>query len=364
MTLFEALVALNMVSEIGGVRLEKLLNFFKKPEDIFKADPDILVSASGITLNSAVRIRSFKINDLDKEISLARGKGLKILTHYGPGYPQSLNNIASPPIVLYVKGDIIEEDKLGIAIVGSRRASLYGLTSAFSFAQRLSLYGITIVSGMARGVDTYAHRGALKNNGRSIAVMGSGFNNIYPPENLDLAEEISANGAVVSEFSLNTLPKRENFPRRNRIISGLSLGTLVTEAARNSGALITAGFALEQGKEVFALPGKIDSENSFGTNELIKDGAKLVSCTEEIIEELKVPLLNNKRCLGTEDDSVKEVRGHKEKEVLSLLSDMPVNLDEILEKTEIDRSTIFKILLELEINGCIRELPGKQFVKG
>ncbi len=218
-------------------------------------------------------------------MALIKKLNLNVLTRQDDEYPQNLKNILYPPIVLYVKGRLKPQDCNSIAIVGSRLASFYGLSCAEKLAGELANYGLTVVSGMARGIDTASHRGALKQNGRTIAVIGSGFNRIYPPENKGLCEEIAGSGAVISEFPIDTPPEKENFPRRNRIISGLSLGVVVVEAARNSGALITADFALEQGREVFALPGKVDSSTSFGTNELIKQGAKLVSCVDDIIEE-------------------------------------------------------------------------------
>lgn len=286
MNRLEAFIALNLISDIGSVRLAKLLEFFGKPQDIFKASHDKLVKIEGIGEKIAGQIRSFKKEAMDRELALIKKQGIDILTLEGPGYPQNLKNIPGKPIVLYVKGELKQEDNFSIAVVGSRRASFYGLSCAQKFAADLSAEGLTIVSGMARGIDTYAHRGALAKKGRTIAVIGSGFNHIYPPENNELAEEIFKNGAVVSEFPMDMRPLAQNFPRRNRIISGLSLGVLVVEAAQNSGALITADFALEQGRDVFALPGKIDSRTSWGANELIKDGAKLVSTAGDIMEEL------------------------------------------------------------------------------
>ncbi|UCB57420.1 MAG: DNA-processing protein DprA [Candidatus Omnitrophota bacterium] len=212
---------------------------------------------------------------------------IKTLSLNDKEYPANLRYIYSPPLALYVKGNILAEDSIALAIVGSRKASYYGLKNAESLGFKLASQGITIISGLARGIDTAAHRGALAAGGRTIAVLGSGLNIIYPRQNKGLAEEISKNGAVISEYAQDTPPLRQNFPRRNRIISGLSLGVVVVEAAKRSGALITADFALEQGREVFALPGKIDSFTSAGTHELIKDGAKLVESTEDIIEELE-----------------------------------------------------------------------------
>lgn len=249
MTRLEALVGLNMVSDIGSIRLKKLLEFFEQPENILKSPQEKLRQVSGIGEKIASGICSLKKEDLDKELALAREYGLKIITQEDKDYPENLKNIYDPPIVLYVKGDLKEQDKISIAIVGSRRASFYGLSLAQEFAGDLSDRGFVIVSGMARGIDTYAHKGALSKRGRTIAVMGSGFKHIYPPENKELVEEIVKEGAVISEFSINTEPLKQNFPRRNRVISGLSLGVLVAEAARNSGALITVDFALEQGRE-------------------------------------------------------------------------------------------------------------------
>ncbi len=229
---------------------------------------------------------------------LSKENKTRTLSFSDKGYPTNLKYIYDPPPTLYVKGNILPEDNIAIAIIGSRRATYYGLKNAENLSFELAAGGITIISGLARGVDSAAHRGALKAGGRTIAVLGSGLNIIYPPENEKLAREILQCGAVISEFPQGTAPLRQNFPRRNRIISGLSLGVVVVEAAKRSGALITANLALEQGREVFALPGKIDSFTSRGTHDLIKQGAKLVESAEDIIEELE-PLkscqINQKR---------------------------------------------------------------------
>jgi len=216
-------------------------------------------------------------------------------------YPTNLRYVYQPPATIYLEGNIIAQDQIAIAIVGSRRATDYGLRNAERLGFELAAKGITIISGLARGVDSAAHRGALRAKGRTIAVLGSGLNKIYPPENKKLAQEVAQNGALISEFTPDTPPHRLNFPRRNRIISGLSLGVVVVEAAKRSGALITANFALEQGREVFALPGKVDSFTSGGVHDLIKEGAKLIESTEDIIEELE-PLKSqqakqHERCL-------------------------------------------------------------------
>lgn len=360
MTRLEALVALNMAGSIGSVRLKKLLEYFVSPQDIFNAPVEKLVSVSGIGENLAARIHSFRKEALEKELKLARKLALKIITAEDEDYPVNLKNIPGLPIVLYVKGEIKPLDNHAVAVVGSRNASLYGLAAAAKFSTELAESGFTIVSGLARGVDTSAHRAALKAGGRTLAIMGSGFNNIYPAENKEFCEEIARSGAVISEFPLDEKPLKENFPRRNRVISGLSLGVLVAEAARNSGALITADFALEQGREVFALPGKIDSENSSGTNELIKQGAKLVTQASDILEEL-VPGAPLRRENKT---SVKcDLNNEKENRLYGLMTPKALTLDELIEKSSMGISEVSGILLSLQLKKLIKQLPGKQFAR-
>ncbi len=365
MTRLKALIGLNMFCDIGSTRLNQLLKFFGKPENILKAPCEKLMAVSGIGKEIARKVTSLKEEDIDEDMDLARKYNLKIITIDDADYPENLRNIPDPPIVLYVRGTLKSEDKFSIAIVGSRRASFYGLSCAEKFAADLSERNFTIVSGLARGIDTSAHRGALKHGRRTIAVIGSGFNHLYPSENQELAEEISRCGAIISEFCINAKPLPQNFPRRNRVISGLSLGVLVVEAARNSGALITADCALEQGREVFALPGKIDAQNSFGTNGLIKQGAKLVSCADDIIEEFNLPItikLNKEETKETSFGSRVCLSGN-ESLLYNLISDQPVLLDEIAERTDIGIPEISGILLKLQIRKLIRQLPGKQFIR-
>lgn len=363
MTQLEALISLNMCN-IGTIKLNKLLKFFSKPEDILCASAEKLIAVSGIAGDIAKKIRSFKKEDLDKELAFTKKLGLKIITQEDLDYPENLKNIFDPPIVLYVKGELKKQDKHAIAIVGSRRASFYGLSAASNFGYQLAQNKLVVISGMARGIDTYAHRGSLKAQGRTIAVMGSGFNYVYPHENKDLLEKIIDNdGAVISEFPINTKPLRQNFPRRNRIISGLSLGVLVVEAARNSGALITADFALEQGREVFALPGEVGSSTSFGTNNLIQQGAKLVSNIEDILNELNI--ICEKNTSVNFSLMPRKNMDLQEEEVLlyQMLTEEPAYLDELLEKTNLDISRISDILVKLQLKKLIRQFPGKQFAR-
>ncbi len=365
MTRLKALIGLNMFCDIGSARLKKLLNYFAKPENILKAPCEELMGVSGIGKEIARKVTSLKEKEIDEELDLAEKYNLKIITVDDKDYPENLKHIPDPPIVLYVKGELKEEDRLSIAIVGSRRASFYGLSCAEKFASDLSERGFTIVSGLARGIDASAHKGALKQGRRTIAVIGSGFCHLYPPENKELAEEISRYGAVISEFPVNAKPLAQNFPRRNRVISGLSLGVLVVEAARNSGALITADCALEQGRDVFALPGKIDSGTSFGTNGLIKQGAKLVSCADDIIEEFNIPIAtksNKRKVKDTGLESGVCLSGN-ESLLYNLISDEPVLLDEIAESAGIGIPEISGILLKLQMRKLIRQLPGKQFIR-
>jgi len=391
MTRLKALVGLNMFCDIGSARLKKLLEFFGTPENIFKSSVAKITQVFGIGEKIAAKIVSLKEEDIDKELDLAKKYNLKVITIDDSGYPEVLKHIFDSPLVLYVKGFFEEEDKAAVAIVGSRRASFYGLSCAEKFGFDLAKQNFTVVSGLARGIDSSAHRGALKAGGRTIAVIGSGFKHLYPDENRELAEEISHCGAVISEFPMEANPLPQNFPRRNRVISGLSLGVLVVEAARNSGALITADCALEQGREVFALPGKIDSPNSFGTNELIKQGAKLVSNVDEILEEFylfsfkdnslnadlrksnadirRIHKQDNPRlsACNLRESTLKNnsmpILSREEVALYNLISKEPMLLDEIVEKSGFDISQISGTLLKLQIRRLIRQLPGKQFIR-
>jgi DNA processing protein len=360
MTSLEALVALNMTQEIASTRLANLIEHFGSPENILKASRERLLKVPGLGEKIAAAIASLKADDLSRELESAKELGLNILTPESAGYPDNLKDIPARPIVLYVKGQIKAQDNLAVGIVGSRRASFYGLTQSEKFSAGLTEKGFTVVSGMARGIDTAAHRAALKAGGRTIAVIGSGFNHLYPEENKGLAEEISQSGAVVSEFPLDAKPLPLNFPRRNRLISGLSLGVLVVEAARNSGALITADFALEQNREVFAIPGRIDSMSSFGTNNLIKQGAKLVTCVEEIAEEFSFP---EQALKGRKADAGEVPEQACEEKVYQLIGPDAVQLDELVEMTGFDIPDISDMLFKLLAKKKIRQLPGKYFTR-
>jgi DNA processing protein len=364
MTELEALVGLNLVMDIGSIRLKKLLEFFGTPQNILTASREKLIAVGGIGEIIASRIVSLDKKDIDREFDLSCKDNLKILSVTSPDYPSNLKFIHDPPIVLYVKGEILPRDNLAIAIVGSRRPSLYGLSCAEKFSTDLTSYGFSVISGMARGIDTAAHLGALKAKGRTIAVIGSGLRNIYPQENQELAGQIALNGAVISEFPIDAAPLKQNFPRRNRLISGLSLGVLVVEACRNSGALITADFALEQAREVFAIPGKVDCVSSYGPNSLIQQGAKLVSGIEDILEELPFCLAgNNQKPLEQGKDYQQPQQGLSctEELLYNIISTRAFSIDEFIQKTNKTPSEIFQALLSLQLKKKIRQIPGMLF---
>ena len=289
------------------------------------------------------------------------------------GYPGILKKIHRPPKALYVNGSFKDEDANAIGIVGSRRATRYGIEMAEKIAFDVASRGVTVVSGMARGIDSAAHRGAIRARGRTIAVMGSGHGHIYPPENEELYGQIAKAGAVITEFENDMKPLAQNFPIRNRIISGLSLGLVVVEAARNSGALITASLALEQGREVFAVPGKISSVTSGGTHDLIKDGAKLIQSVDDIFEELQLKEIEpasgeekeildekiTKRTKAYVYNSLNE----DERKVYKVLDDEPLYIDDLVKESKVSLSGVLKIILSLEMKKLIKELPGKQFMR-
>jgi len=360
MTDTERLLILNMVDAIGSVRTQALLKHFGSLEAVFEASEYELGKTEkiGPVLAGALP-QAIKEVNLKKEMKLIGKHGVKVVTFLDKDYPENLKNIYDPPVVLYVKGDLLPEDKLAIAIVGSRLASFYGLKTAEKLGFELASHGVTIVSGLARGIDSSAHKGALRAKKRTIAVLGSGLADIYPEENMNLAERISESGALISEFPMTMMPNKGNFPRRNRIISGLSSGVVCVEAAEKSGALITCDYALEQGRDVFAVPGKVDSMTSKGTNRLIKQGAKLAQGVEDILEEL-----NPDNLLSCQEVSAEgNILDKNESLVYTLLSSDPKHVDDICLESGIGLNRIAGILLSLEIKKFAKQLPGKNFVK-
>lgn len=353
------ILALLEIKDLGSVSIRKIIQTFGSAHKVFYSEPEEIVSLTGIKLDTAKKIKSFsnwqKIDDLTNQ---CEKKQIKILTINDESYPQLLKEIYDPPVVLFCKGILLPQDNFGLAVVGSRQLSDYGKRVTEKFAFELASCGITIVSGLARGIDSVAHISALSAQGRTIAVLGSGILKIYPPENKKLSEQIIQRGAILSEFYPETPPKRENFPKRNRIISGMTIGTLVTEATTNSGALITAKLALEQGREVFAVPGNITSKNSEGTNFLIKNGAKLVQKIEDILEEIQPFIPSLKESYISLESTIKVDLNDEENAIFSLL-DKPLNLEEIVLKTGFGISRILEILLKLEINGLISRFEGK-----
>jgi len=346
-----------MVEDIGSIRTQALLREFGSLEKVFKAGADDIAGVKEIGPIIGAKVpQAIEDIDLKKEMDLIKKYGVKVITFLDKDYPENLKNIYDPPVVLYVKGSILPGDKLAIAIVGSRLASFYGLQTAEKLGFELASHGITIISGLARGIDSSSHKGALKAKKRTIAVLGSGLANIYPEEHRELARKISESGAVISEFPMATIPDKGNFPKRNRIISGLSLGVVCVEAAEKSGALITCDCALEQGREVFAVPGKVDSMTSKGTNRLIKQGAKLAQGVEDILEELNMGNFASCQAEGS-------VLDKDESLVYTLLSSDPKYIDDICQESGIGLNRIAGILLNLEIKKFAKQLPGKNFIK-
>ncbi len=347
----ESLVALNLSQMVGAALHKRLVERFGSAKAALQARESDLREVQGIgEVTAKAIVEAAKPGRAKAELDAASAAGLTILAHGGPGYPAALLPLHDPPLVLYVKGKIVEQDQLAIGIVGSRQCTPYGERQASRFASELAGMGVTIVSGLARGTDTRAHLGALKAaKGRTIAVLGSGLKKIYPAENAPLAEQIAARGAVVSEFPLEAGPEPQNFPRRNRIVSGLSLGLLVIEASEKSGALITADWAMEQGREVFALPGAVDNPLSRGSHLLLKQGATLVETPFEVLEELPAlqPLLR-KVDLGTFLSPI-------EKSVLSGLSDRPKEADGVAAATKLPEVTVGQLLGRLEARGLARK---------
>jgi len=362
-------LALKLTQGVGNVGFKNLVTAFGSPRAVFEAPVAALQQVPHITQKAARNIEGF--NDwqpVERELEMADRLGVSIVTSDSPLYPPLLLNIYDFPPVLYVKGTLAQSD-LPLAVVGSRMASTYGRCATERLCRELALEGITIVSGMARGIDSAAHTGALAGKGRTIAVLGSGLDVIYPPESKELFGKITENGAVITEFPFSTQPLAANFPVRNRIISGLSLGVVVVEAGEKSGSLITARVALEQGREVFAVPGNIDSPGTKGTHRLIREGAKLVEDTRDILEEI-LPQVDLQPAppepAGEVDREKPDGRsgdlGIEERTVLKALGNKPVHVDALAVDTGYRIQDLLGVLMSLELKGCVRQLPGKTFV--
>ncbi len=359
----EASIALNMLRLMGPVRLRKLLEVFGSPESVLTAKGDRLRRIDGIGPDVAEQIVNWESHvDLAAELERIRVFGAHVITAESPEYPRSLREIHAPPIVLYVWGKIEERDQHAIGIIGARRTTHYGSESAKKLAYQLSYAGLTIVSGLARGIDTAAHQGALAAKGRTIAVIGSGLAKLYPPENAALAERIrGGSGAVVSEFSMEIEPDRQTFPMRNRIISGWSQGILVVEAGLNSGALITASQAVEQGRSVYAVPGHINAPSAMGSNRLIQQGAKLVMDASDILDDLQI-LLPDAKPVTAAARPLPEL-SDSERSVYDAIDSSETAIDAIAAKCNLPSAAISSTLLRLELKRLVKQLPGKYFVK-
>ncbi len=353
------LLALAYVREIGPVSIRRLLDRFGKADRIFSASLKALAQVEGISERKAKAIKDFSMwKQVEADREQMAKIGVKIVSEWDDNYPVSLKELPDRPVFLFARGDIIPEDRYAVAVVGTRNPTPYGEHFAGEISAELSRMGLTIVSGVARGVDTAAHTGALKAEGRTIGVLGSGPDVPYPRENAGLMERMSRSGAVITEFPPGTAPNRENFPRRNRIISGLSLGVLVVEAAADSGSLITAGLALEQGKEVFSVPGSVNSENSKGTNQLIKKGAKMVTGAGDILEELS-PVLKG-FIAEARKKAIPDLTGDEDR-LLKTLGPEPRHVDEISRELGMDTPKLLGILLSLELKGVVAQSAGKKF---
>jgi DNA processing protein len=362
----EALIALNMISHIGPIRLRNLQDRIGSPAAILSASKDQLMNVPGIGEAAADAIVGWESGvDLAGELRRIREFDCHVVTWQDENYPPLLKQIYDPPILLYVKGALSPRDKNSVAIVGSRQTTHYGINVARKLAYQLGYVGVTVVSGGARGIDTAAHQGALNSKGRTIAVLGTGINIVFPSENATLFQKISENGAIVTQFPFNRPADKQTFPIRNRIVAGMTLGTVVVEANLTSGALITANFANEAGRQVFAVPGSIDSPRSKGCHSLIKNGAKLCEGAEDILSEFEYLFpASNKPPSAAETGVLPALElSETEQMVYGTLSHEEISIDEIIQKSALPVSAVSVALLSLEMKRLVRQLPGRRYVK-
>ena len=349
----------SLIPGIGPVRLERLVAHFGSAADAWRGSP-IELARAGLDDRSAQALVERRPRlDLDAELARCERLGVSLVVSGGPAYPKRLAETYGAPFLLYVRGEFLPTDDLAIAVVGTRRATPYGRQATERIAADLAAAGVTIVSGLARGIDTCAHRAALGVSGRTIAVLGCGVDVAYPPENARLAAEIAERGALVSEYPLGAKPDAQNFPARNRIISGLARGTLVIEAGDKSGALLTAKFAADQNRDVFAVPGNIFAPTSAGANRLIRDGAKLVASANDVLEELDVATIEQQ----LEIRELLPLDGNEAK-LVGLLSAEPMHFDELCRESGLSASEVGSTLTLLELKGHARNAGGASYVIG
>jgi DNA processing protein len=362
----EAFIALNMIETVGPVRVRQLLERFGDAPSILRASRTQLLAVQGIGDETASAIANWEQSiDLAAELKRIADYGCCVLTQDDEDYPPLLRQIYDPPIVLYVKGTLTSKDKNSIAIVGSRQTTHYGVEVARRFGYQLGYLGVTVVSGGARGIDTAAHQGALSAKGRTVAVLGTGINIVFPSENCELFQRIAASGAIVTQFPFNRKADKQTFPIRNRIVAGMTLGTVVVEAHLASGALITTNFANDYGRQVFAVPGRIDSPRSKGCHELIKNGAKLCEGAEDILSEFEYLFPTTNRPASVSETGVLPALSLTENEqtVYDALEETEMGMDEVIRQCGLPASAVSVALLSLEMKRLVRQLPGKMFLR-
>lgn len=356
-------LGLSLTPGVGAVIFRRLLQRFETPRAVFRASLKDLLRVEGVGEKLGEEIRKgFPEKRVEDELRRLQEVGGRFLVWRDEAFPQRLLEIEDPPPVLYIRGELKREDELAVALVGSRKTSAYGRIFAERLSRDLVRHGVTIVSGMARGIDSVAHWGAITEGGRTIAVLGCGVDVIYPPENRSLFGKIQDQGAILSEFPMGSLPEGGHFPRRNRIISGIALGVVVVEARKGSGSLITARYALEQGREVFAVPGNVGTEGSLGTNRLIKEGAKLVESSEDILEEI-LPQWSREKEVRPREGPMGPFFSEEEQRLLNLMGLTPIHIDALIRESGIDAGRISSLLLGLELKGVVAQWPGKCFTK-
>ena len=365
MTETEAYIALNMIPGLGPVRLRALIASLGSPEVILTSGRNALAAVDGVGRETAAAISEWEQTvDLPAELQRIAEFGARVITWNAPEYPTALRLIDNPPFALYVWGDLRAEDSRAIGVVGSRNVTHYGTECAKKLSYQFAYAGYTVVSGLARGIDTAAHQGALAANGRTIAVIGSGLSKLYPPENKGLAEKIATSGAVVSEYPMLRPADRQTFPYRNRIVAGWSKALVVVEAGLNSGALITANQAIEQGRAVFSVPGPIDRPTSAGSNRLIQQGAKLITGADDVLDELQTLIPAPRKAAATQAElPLKQARlSQDETLILTALEVGELSLDELSAATRLPTYKISSTLLGLELKRLAKPLPGQRYV--